>query len=86
MHETKARIIKFLKEEFINYTDFELSGVNLDTRLDEIGIDNMNLIKIGIDLEQEFEIEINTNEADVWSTPNDMVNTVLKELRAIDGK
>lgn len=84
--KTKARIIKFLKEEFINYTDFELSGVNLDTRLDEIGIDNMNLIKIGIDLEQEFEIEINTNEADVWSTPNDMVNTVLKELRAIDGK
>ena len=46
----------------------------------------MNLIKIGIDLEQEFEIEINANEADVWSTPNDMVNTVLKELRAIDGK
>lgn len=86
MHETKVRIIKFLKEEFINYTDFELSGVNLDTRLDEIGIDNMNLIKIGIDLEQEFEIEINANEADVWSTPNDMVNTVLKELRAIDVK
>ena len=80
MPEIKNKIINFLKEEFINYSDFELSGVNLDTRLDEIGIDSIDLIEIGMDLEHEFEIEIDDDEAYGWNTPNDMVNTVLKEL------
>ena len=80
MPEIKNKIINFLKEEFINYSDFEISGVNLDTRLDEIGIDSIDLIEIGMDLEHEFEIEIDDDEAYVWNTPNDIVNTVLKEL------
>lgn len=80
MPEIKNKIINFLKEEFINYSDFELSGVNLDTRLDEIGIDSIDLIEIGMDLEYEFEIEIDDDEAYAWQTPNDIVNTVLKEL------
>ena len=84
MHEIKTRIINFLKDEFINYSDFELSGVNLDTRLDEIGIDSIDLIEIGMDLEHEFEIEIDDDEAYEWNTPNDMVNTVLKELGVIN--
>ena len=80
MSEIKNKIINFLKEEFINYSDFEISGVNLDTRLDEIGIDSIDLIEIGMDLEHEFEIEIDDDEAYEWQTPNDIVNTVLKEL------
>ena len=80
MPETKNKIINFLKEEFINYSDFEISGVNLDTRLDEIGIDSIDLIEIGMDLEHEFEIEINDDDVYAWQTPNDIVNTILKEL------
>lgn len=80
MPEIKNKIINFLKEEFINYSDFEISGVNLDTRLDEIGIDSIDLIEIGMDLEHEFEIEIDDDEAYAWQTPNDIVNTVLKEI------
>lgn len=80
MPETKNRIINFLKEEFINYSDFEISGVNLDTDLDEIGLDSLDLIEITMDLEHEFEIEINDDDVYAWQTPNDIVNAVLKEL------
>lgn len=80
MPEIKNKIINFLKEEFINYSDFEISGVNLDTDLDEIGLDSLDLIEITMDLEHEFEIEINDDEVYAWQTPNDIVNTVLKEL------
>lgn len=84
MPEIKNKIINFLKEEFINYSDFEISGVNLDTNLDEIGLDSLDLVEITMDLECEFEIEIYDDEAYAWQTPNDIVNTVLKELGAID--
>ena len=80
MSEIKNKIINFLKEEFINYSDFEISGVNLDTNLVEIGLDSLDLIEITMDLEHEFEIEIDDNEAYEWNTPNDIVNTVLKEI------
>ena len=80
MPEIKNKIINFLKEEFINYSDFELSGVNLDTDLSEIGLDSLDLIEITMDLEHEFEIEIDDDEVYAWQTPNDIVNTVLKEL------
>ena len=80
MSEIKNKIINFLKEEFINYSDFEISGVNLDTDLDEIGLDSLDLIEITMDLEHEFEIEIDDDEVYAWQTPNDIVNTVLKEL------
>ena len=80
MPEIKNKIINFLKEEFINYSDFEISGVNLDTDLDEIGLDSLDLIEITMDLEHEFEIEIDDDEVYAWQTPNDIVNTVLKEL------
>lgn len=80
MPEIKNKIINFLKEEFINYSDFEISGVNLDTDLDEIGLDSLDLIEITMDLEHEFEIEIDDDEVYAWQTPNDIVNTVLKEI------
>ena len=80
MPETKNKIINFLKEEFINYSDFEISGVNLDTNLVEIGLDSLDLIEITMDLEHEFEIEINDDDVYAWQTPNDIVNAVLKEL------
>ena len=83
MPEIKNKIINFLKEEFINYSDFEISGVNLDTNLDEIGLDSL-VIEITMDLEHEFEIEINDDEVYAWQTPNDIVNTVLKELGVIN--
>lgn len=85
MPEIKNKIINFLKEEFINYSDFEISGVNLDTDLDEIGLDSLDLIEITMDLEHEFEIEIDDDEVYAWQTPNDIVNTVLKELGVING-
>lgn len=80
MPEINNRIINFLKEEFINYSDFEISGVNLDTNFDEIGLDSLDLIEITMDLEHEFEIEIDDEEVYWWQTPNDIVNTVLKEI------
>ena len=84
MPETKNKIINFLKEEFINYSDFEISGVNLDTDLSEIGLDSLDLIEITMDLEHEFKIEIDDDEVYAWQTPNDIVNTVLKELGVIN--
>lgn len=54
--------------------------------LDEIGIGNIgsiDLIEIGMDLEHEFEIEIDGNEEYEWSIPLDIVNNVLKELGEI---
>lgn len=84
MPEIKNKIINFLKKEFINYSDFEISGVNLDTDLVEIGLDSLDLIEITMDLEHEFEIEINDEDVYSWQTPNDIVNAVLKELGVID--
>ena len=78
--EQKNKIIDFLKKEFINYSDFELNGVNLDTELNEIGLDSLDLIEIAMDLEHEFTIDIYDDEVNAWNKVEDIINCTLKKM------
>lgn len=78
--EQKSKIIDFLKKEFINYSDFELNGVNLDTELNEIGLDSLDLIEIAMDLEHEFTIDIRDDEVNAWNKVEDIINCTLKKM------
>ena len=78
--EQKSKIIDFLKKEFINYSDFELNGVNLDTELNEIGLDSLDLIEIAMDLEHEFTINIRDDEVNAWNKVEDIINCTLKKM------
>lgn len=78
--EQKNKIIDFLKKEFINYSDFELDGVNLDTELNEIGLDSLDLIEIAMDLEHEFTIDIYDDEVNAWNKVEDIINCTLKKM------
>ena len=82
--EQKSKIIDFLKKEFINYSDFELNGVNLDTELNEIGLDSLDLIEIAMDLEHEFTIDIRDDEVNAWNKVEDIINCTLKKMGVID--
>ena len=78
--EQKSKIIEFLKKEFINYSDFELNGVNLDTELNEIGLDSLDLIEIAMDLEHEFTIDIYDDDVNAWNKVEDIINCTLNKM------
>ena len=79
--EQKSKIIDFLKKEFINYSDFELDGVNLDTELNEIGLDSLDLIEIAMDLEHEFTIDIRDDEVEDIVNVGGLVKLVSDKIR-----
>lgn len=79
-NNSREIVINYLKEEFINYSDFELNGVNLDTDLDEIGLDSLDLIEIAMDLEHEFTIDISDNEVSTWNKVEDIINCTLNKM------
>ncbi|MFC5407344.1 acyl carrier protein [Cohnella soli] len=58
MHDNvQTRIIACLKEIFQDQPD-----IHENTRLEEIGLDSMNYIRLIVGLEDEFEIEINDED------------------------
>ena len=76
-NEIRSQVIEFLKDEFISYTDYELSAVNLDTELIEVGFDSLDLLEISMDLENEFCIEIYDEDLEKWNTPEDIIQCVI---------
>lgn len=73
----------FLKLQNIikKYTKVDLSKINLDTSLEEIGITSLDIAEIVFDIETEFEIDL-LEEDDIQERFNsfkivrDIVNTI----------
>ncbi|MCT8999189.1 acyl carrier protein [Chelativorans intermedius] len=58
------------------------SGVELSTRLEDLGIHSLELTEIIFDLEEEFGIEIDMNTADAWENLN-TVSDIVDAVRAL---
>jgi acyl carrier protein len=76
-NEIRSQVIEFLKDEFFYYTDYELSAVNLNTELIEVGFDSLDLLEISMDLENEFCIELYDEDWENWETPEDIISCVV---------
>jgi acyl carrier protein len=45
-----------------------------DVRIEDIGIDSLELFEVIIDIEERFDIEILDEDAELWQTPDDIVD------------
>lgn len=45
-----------------------------DVRLEDLGIDSLDHAEVIIDIEERFDIEILDEDAELWQTPDDIVD------------
>lgn len=76
------KIIDIIKRDL---TYYELDkGVEFDrsSKLQEdLGLDSLDIIELVMKIEDEFEIEINDEDAENWRTLGDILNTVNEKVK-----
>lgn len=66
------KIRAIICEEF----DIDEDDVTLDTHLEDLGFDSLDMIDIAMDIEDEFEIEVPDEALEKFETVRDIVNFV----------
>lgn len=69
--------IDFFKTLIIGYNnDIDLTEIHNDTRLSEdLGLDSLDLVEIGMEIEREYGIIIPDIEVEQWKTVGDVVKS-----------
>ena len=60
--------------------DRQPESLTLETQLDELGVNSLQLTEIIMDLEDEFEIELTENTSEAWAR----LKTVGDVIQAVD--
>ncbi|MBX9741530.1 MAG: acyl carrier protein [Beijerinckiaceae bacterium] len=55
-------------EVVASHLDRDSASITLDTALDELGVNSLQLTEIVMDLEDMFDVEIDQNAAEAWAS------------------
>lgn len=66
----------------------EEENIRLDTKLNEISLDSLSFISLIVNLEQEFDMEFDDEELNIydWETVQEIVNLVEEKINEKSGK
>jgi acyl carrier protein len=70
-------IVRSIVGEILGYSFDDNEG--LDLPYQEAGLDSLDAVEILLDVEQEFEIEIDDEEVEGLNTMRDVINYVVKK-------
>lgn len=59
-----------------NLLEVDEAEVTLDTHLEDLGVDSLDMIDMAMDIEDEFEIEVTDEVLEKFETVRDIVNFV----------
>lgn len=74
--ELAVRVFEIIAEQ----GDVELSAVRPSTKIDDLKLDSLAVLEIGMACEEEFEIELPDTLLETWKTVDDIVACVADAL------
>jgi len=76
MREVKHMVFEKIKGIVADKLSIEENEVTMDTTLEDLGADSLDIVEVIMALEDEFEIEISDEEAEKISTVGDLVEYI----------
>jgi acyl carrier protein len=77
---SREELIKRVKEIIAQEAKISLNGVQLETRLEDINIDSLDMIEVALALEKSFNITIVTTELLQFETFGDVIAELERKL------
>ena len=71
----------FVKEAFYNYVDFDEEEISPETRLDELGLDSLDLLELCMDAELEFTLDIRDEDFEDITSVGGLVLMVANKIK-----
>ena len=82
MAEVAQRIIQLISEK----TEIRAEDITVDTALEDIDIESLDLVEIIMEVEDIYDIEINMNAVEAWDKMNNVGDLVASVTEMLDKK
>ena len=82
--EVEAEVLRVISTDFL-YRETTVEDLNLTDKLyEDLGFDSLEEVELCMTLERDLSISIEEFEISLWSTIEDVVNSVMQALEAED--
>ena len=76
-NDLKDQIFDYLvREELLNYTDYDVETLKLETEIAELGIDSLDIIEAIMGAEEKYDIEIHDDDFKHVKTVGELVEVI----------
>ena len=80
-NDLKDQIFDYLvKEELLNYTDYDVETIKLETEIAELGLDSLDIIEAIMGAEEKYDIEIHDDDFKHVKTVGELVEVIYNRL------
>jgi acyl carrier protein len=81
MSQSKEELLNGIKEIIKNHSDVDVSTIKEDSKLNEdIGLDSLDFVELIMALEEKYEIEIPTQDAEKIDTVKGTLDIIMAQL------
>lgn len=76
-NDLKDQIFDYLvREELLNYTDYDVETIKLETEIAELGLDSLDIIEAIMGAEEKYDIEIHDDDFKHVKTVGELVEVI----------
>lgn len=76
-NDLKEQIFDYLvREELLNYTDYDVETIKLETEIAELGLDSLDIIEAIMGAEEKYDIEIHDDDFKHVKTVGELVEVI----------
>ena len=81
VNDLKDQIFDYLvKKELLNYTDYDVETVKLETEIVELGLDSLDMLETIMGAEEKYDIEIHDDEFKHVKTVGELVEVIYNRM------
>lgn len=76
-NDLKEQIFDYLvREELLNYMDYDVETIKLETEIAELGLDSLDMIEAIMGAEEKYDIEIHDDDFKHVKTVGELVEVI----------
>lgn len=76
-NDLKEQIFDYLvREELLNYTDYDVETIKMETEIAELGLDSLDMIEAIMGAEEKYDIEIHDDDFKHVKTVGELVEVI----------
>jgi len=80
-NDLKDQIFDYLvKEELLNYTNYDVETIKLETEIVELGLDSLDMIETIMGAEEKYDIEIPDDDFKHVKTIGELVEVIYNRM------
>ena len=80
-NDLKEQIFDYLvREELLNYTDYDVETIKLETEIAELGLDSLDMIEAIMGAEEKYDIEIHDDDFKHVKTVGELVEVIYNRM------